>query len=156
MPGKPKRSAGILAFRLVEGALELLLIHPGGPFWAKKDAGTWSIPKGLYAEDEGALVAAKREFEEETGLQPVGDFIELGAFRQPSGKTISPWAIENDFDISAFKSNTFSVEWPPRSGRMQAFPEVDRAQWFGVAEARRKITKGQVPIVDALERRLNG
>jgi len=99
MPGKPKRSAGILAFRLVEGALEVLLIHPGGPFWAKKDAGTWSIPKGLYAEDEGALVAAKREFEEETSLKPVGDFIELGAFRQPSGKTISAWAIENDFDM---------------------------------------------------------
>jgi predicted NUDIX family NTP pyrophosphohydrolase len=156
MPSKPKRSAGILAFRLGEGALEVLLIHPGGPFWAKKDAGSWSIPKGLYAEDEDALVAAKREFEEETGLKPVGDFIELGAFRQLSGKTISAWAIENDFDISALKSNTFSMEWPPRSGRMREFPEADRAQWFGVAEARRKITKGQVPIVDALERRLNG
>jgi predicted NUDIX family NTP pyrophosphohydrolase len=156
MPGKPKRSAGIVAFRLVEGALEVLLIHPGGPFWAKKDAGSWSIPKGLYTDDEDALVAAKREFEEETGLQPVGDFIELGAFRQPSGKTISAWVIENDFDISAFKSNTFSMEWPPRSGRMQEFLEADRAQWLGVAEARRKITKGQVPIVDALERQLNG
>jgi predicted NUDIX family NTP pyrophosphohydrolase len=156
MPSKPKRSACILAFRLGEGALEVLLIHPGGPLWAKKDAGSWSIPKGLYTEDEDALVAAKREFEEETGLKPVGDFIELGAFRQPSGKTISAWAVENDFDISAFKSNTFSMEWPPRSGRMQAFPEADRAQWFGVAEARRKITKNQVPIVDALERRLNG
>ena len=153
MPSKPKRSAGILAFRLGEGALEVLLIHPGGPLWAKKDAGSWSIPKGLYTEDEDALVAAKREFEEETGLKPVGDFIELGAFRQPSGKTISAWAVENDFDISAFKSNTFSMEWPPRSGRMQAFPEADRAQWFGVAEARHKIAKGQVPIVDALERR---
>ena len=118
MPSKPKRSAGILAFRLGEGALEVLLIHPGGPLWAKKDAGSWSIPKGLYTEDEDALVAAKREFEEETGLKPVGDFIELGAFRQPSGKTISAWAVENDFDISAFKSNTFSMEWPPRSGRM--------------------------------------
>jgi predicted NUDIX family NTP pyrophosphohydrolase len=156
MPGKPKRSAGILAFRLGEGALEVLLIHPGGPFWAKKDAGSWSIPKGLYTEDEDALVAAKREFEEETGLKPVGDFIELGAFRQLSGKTISAWAIENDFDISAFKSNTFSMEWPPRSGRIQEFPEADRAQWFGAAEARRKITKGQVPIVDALELQLNG
>jgi|SRR5450631_3339123 len=111
MPSKPKRSAGILAFRLGEGALEVLLIHPGGPLWAKKDAGSWSIPKGLYTEDEDALVAAKREFEEETGLKPVGDFIELGAFRQPSGKTISAWAVENDFDISAFKSNTFSMEW---------------------------------------------
>jgi predicted NUDIX family NTP pyrophosphohydrolase len=156
MPGKPKRSAGILAFRLGEGALEVLLIHPGGPFWAKKDAGSWSIPKGLYTEDEDALVAAKREFEEEPGLKPVGDFIELGAFRQLSGKTISAWAIENDFDISAFKSNTFSMEWPPRSGRIQEFPEADRAQWFGAAEARRKITKGQVPIVDALELQLNG
>jgi predicted NUDIX family NTP pyrophosphohydrolase len=156
MPSKPKRSAGILAFRLVEGALEVLLIHPGGPFWAKKDAGSWSIPKGLNAVDEDALVAAKREFEEETSFKPIGDFIELGAFRQPSGKTISAWAIENDFDINAFRSNTFSMEWPPRSGRMPEFPEADRAQWFGVAEARRKITKGQVPIVDALERRLNG
>jgi predicted NUDIX family NTP pyrophosphohydrolase len=156
MPGKPKRSAGILAFRLGEGALEVLLIHPGGPFWAKKDAGSWSIPKGLYTDDEEALVAAKREFEEKTGLKPVGEFIEFGALKQPSGKTISAWAIENDFDISAFKSNTISMEWPPRSGRMQEFPEADRAQWLGVAEARRKITKGQVPIVDALERRLNG
>jgi predicted NUDIX family NTP pyrophosphohydrolase len=156
MPSKPKRSAGILAFRLGEGALEVLLIHPGGPLWAKKDAGSWSIPKGLYTEDEDALVVAKREFEEETGFKPIGDFIELGAFRQPSGKTISAWAVENDFDISAFKSNTFSMEWPPRSGRMQEFPEADRAQWFGVAEARRKIAKGQVAIVDALERRLNG
>jgi predicted NUDIX family NTP pyrophosphohydrolase len=143
MPGKAKRSAGILAFRMVKGALEVLLIHPGGPFWAKKDAGSWSIPKGLYAEDEDALVAAKREFEEETGLKPVGDFIELGAFRQPSGKTISAWAIENDFDISAFKSNTFSMEWPPRSGRMQEFPEADRAQWFGVAKPGAKSRKAK-------------
>src|SRR5260370_41803242 len=155
MRGKRKRSAGILAFRLVEGALEVLLIHPGGPFWAKKDAGTRSIPKGLYAEDEGALVAAKREFEEETGLKPVGDLIELGAFRQPSGKTISAWAIENGFDISALKSNTLSMEWPPRSCRRQEFPGANRAQWFGLAEARRKITKGQVAVVEVLAARVN-
>jgi len=153
---RTNRSAGIVAFRRAAATIELLLIHPGGPFWAKKDAGSWSIPKGLYQDGEDALVAAKREFAEETGFVPVGPFIELGAFRQPSGKTISAWAIENDFDVSAFKSNTFSMEWPPRSGHMEEFPEADRSQWFGVAEARRKITKGQVPIVDALERRLNG
>jgi predicted NUDIX family NTP pyrophosphohydrolase len=132
----------------------MLLIHPGGPFWAKKDAGSWSIPKGLYIDDEDSLLAAKREFEEETGFKPTGEFLGLGAFKQPSGKTISVWAIENDFEIGAFTSNTFSMEWPPRSGRMQEFPEADRAEWFGLAEARIKLTRGQVPIIDALQRRL--
>ena len=114
---KPSRSAGILAYRHTNGPLEMLLIHPGGPFWAKKDAGSWSIPKGLYIDDEDSLLAAKREFEEETGFKPTGEFLGLGAFKQPSGKTISVWAIENDFEIGAFTSNTFSMEWPPRSWR---------------------------------------
>jgi predicted NUDIX family NTP pyrophosphohydrolase len=130
-----------------------LLIHPGGPFWAKKDAGRWSIPKGLYQKGEDALVAAKRVFGEATGFVPVGPFIELGAFRQPSRKVISVWAVENDFDLIAFRSNMFSMEWPPKSGRMREFPEADRAQWFSVDEARHKITEGQIPIVDALAQR---
>jgi predicted NUDIX family NTP pyrophosphohydrolase len=155
MTQKPQQSAGILAYRDIKGRLEVLLIHPGGPFWAKRDAGTWSIPKGLYLDDEDALVAAKREFQEETGFKPMGEFLELGAFKQPSGKTVLVWAIESDFDISAFRSNTFSIEWPPRSGRMQEFPEADRAEWFDLAEARIKLTRGQVHIIDALRRRLN-
>ena len=150
---RTNRSAGIVAFRRAAAAIELMLIHPGGPFWANKDAGSWSIPKGLYQDGEEAPVAAKREFAEETGLVPVGPFIELGAFRQPSGKVISVWAVENDFDLVAFRSNMFSMEWPPKSGRMQEFPEADRAQWFRVDQARHKITKGQIPIVDALAQR---
>ena len=150
---RTNRSAGIVAFRRAAATIELLLIHPGGPFWAKKDAGSWSIPKGLYQDGEEALAAAKREFAEETGLVPVGPFIELGAFRQPSRKVISVWAVENDFDLVAFRSNMFSMEWPPKSGRMQEFPEADRAQWFSVDQARHKITKGQIPIVDALAQR---
>jgi predicted NUDIX family NTP pyrophosphohydrolase len=134
--------------------MELLLIHPGGPFWAKKDAGSWSIPKGLCEEGEDALTAAKREFAEETGFTPAGDFIELGAFKQPGGKVLSVWSIENDFDLSVFTSNMFSLEWPPRSGHIRQYPEADRAGWFGVKEARQKITKGQIPIVDALTKRL--
>jgi predicted NUDIX family NTP pyrophosphohydrolase len=150
---RTNQSAGIIAFRRAAANFELLLIHPGGPFWAKKDAGSWSIPKGLHLEGEDALVAAKREFGEETGFVPVGRFIGLGTFRQPSRKVISVWAVENDFDLAAFHSNMFSMEWPPKSGRMQQFPEADRAQWFSVDEARHKITKGQVPIVDALAER---
>jgi predicted NUDIX family NTP pyrophosphohydrolase len=151
---KSNKSAGIVAFRYSAGSMELLLIHPGGPFWANKDAGGWSIPKGLYEEGEDALAAAKREFAEETGLTPAGDFIELGVFKQPSGKIISVWSIENDFDLDAFTSNMFSLEWPPRSGHIREYPEADRAGWFGVNEARRKITKGQIPIVAALVARL--
>jgi predicted NUDIX family NTP pyrophosphohydrolase len=128
---------------------EVLLVHPGGPFWAKKDDGVWSIPKGLY-EDELALDAAKREFEEETGCKPQGDFIALGSFAQPGGKIISAWALEGDFDLAAFRSNLFAMEWPPKSGRMTEFPEADRAGWFTSVEALRKIVKGQVPIVNAL------
>src|SRR5215467_10706300 len=117
----PKRSAGLLLFRRNGSALELLLVHMGGPFWAKKDDGAWSIPKGLYEASEDALAAARREFEEETGCVPKGPFIALGTFRQPSGKQLSAWAIEGEFDLRAFKSNMFTMEWPPKSGRMAEF-----------------------------------
>jgi predicted NUDIX family NTP pyrophosphohydrolase len=150
----PQRSAGILMYRRKRGGIEVLLVHPGGPFWAKKDDGAWTIPKGLCADDEDALAAAKREFEEETGAAPAGAFIALGEFRQSSAKTIAVWAVEGDFDAARLTSNRFSLEWPPRSGRVQEFPEVDRAAWFAPAAARRKILKGQRAVIDALLQRL--
>jgi predicted NUDIX family NTP pyrophosphohydrolase len=146
-----KVSAGILLFRRRLSGLEVMLAHPGGPFWAKKDVGAWSIPKGLVDEGEALLDAAKREFLEETGMAVVGEFLDLGAHKQPSGKTIAAWACEGDFDPECLKSNTFSLEWPPRSGRMAEFPEVDRAAWYSIDEALVKINKGQTPIVAALE-----
>ncbi len=151
----PKRSAGILLFRRRSGpAPEVLLVHPGGPFWTKKDEAAWGIPKGEYDPGEDALDAAKREFAEETGARPEGQFIAFGSFRQSRGKTVEVWAVEGDFDPARLKSNSFTMEWPPRSGRMQQFPEVDRAQWFTLAEAARKLHKGQVPILAALLARL--
>ena len=152
----PERSAGILMYRQRAGVLEVLLVHPGGPFWAKKDEGAWTIPKGVYGPDEDALVAAKREFEEETGVQPAGKFSALGEFRQSSAKTISIWAVEGDLDPAEIKSNSFSIEWPPKSGKIAQFPEVDRAGWFSPQEARRKILKGQRAVLDALVARLRG
>lgn len=152
----PQRSAGILLFRRTGGEPEVLLVHPGGPFWAKKDEGAWSIPKGLYEADENPLAAAKREFAEETGYMLDGDFIALGPFKQPGGKVVSAWAVEGDFDLAGFRSNSFSMEWPPKSGRRQEFPEADRAAWFLPDEAFRKILKGQAPIVTALLERLGG
>jgi predicted NUDIX family NTP pyrophosphohydrolase len=128
---------------------------PGGPFWAKKDEGSWSIPKGEYGEAEDALAAAKRELREETGIVVAGEFLELGTFKQPSGKLISAWAIERDFDPVELRSNTCSVEWPPKSGRTVDFPEVDRAAWFSITEAVNKITKGQLPIMQALAKKLS-
>jgi predicted NUDIX family NTP pyrophosphohydrolase len=147
----PKLSAGILLFRRGNAGLEVMLVHPGGPFWAKKDEGAWSIPKGLADEGEDLLAAAKREFFEETGMQVAGGFLDLGAHRQPSGKTIAAWACEGDFDAATLKSNTFSLEWPPRSGRIVEFPEVDRAAWYSIDEALVKINKGQKPIIATLE-----
>ena len=126
-----KKSAGLLLFRETIAGVEVLLVHPGGPFWARKDDGSWSIPKGEFADDEEPLAAAKREFEEEVGAPPAGDFVPLDPVRQPSGKLVLAWAVRSDFDPSKLTSNTFSVEWPPRSGRQQEFPEVDRAAWFG-------------------------
>ncbi len=130
--------------------LELLLVHPGGPFWAKKDLGAWSIPKGEYAAGEDPLAVAQREFAEETGAQPLGDCRSLGDVVQAGGKRVSAWAVAGDFDPAALVANTFELEWPPRSGRKRTFPEVDRAAWFSPDEARRKIIAGQRPFVDRL------
>ena len=150
-----KRSAGILLFRHNDGSVQVLLIHPGGPYWRRKDEGAWSIPKGLFDEGEEPLSAAKREFLEETGMTPQGVFIELGEFRQPSGKRLTVWALEGDFDLASFRSNTFRMEWPPKSDRFEDFPEADRAEWFDVGNATRKITEAQRPILDALLRLLS-
>jgi predicted NUDIX family NTP pyrophosphohydrolase len=136
-------------YRRREAGPEILLVHPGGPFWRDKDAGAWSIPKGLYEEDENPVAAARREFEEETGCRPDGDFIALGNFRQPGGKIVTAFAVEGDFDVAALRSNSFTIEWPPRSGRQASFPEVDRGEWFSPAAARVKLVKGQVSILDA-------
>jgi predicted NUDIX family NTP pyrophosphohydrolase len=149
----PKRSAGLLLFRR-SGELEIFLVHPGGPFWAKKDDGVWSLPKGEYSEEEDALQAAQREFQEETGFRVEGDFLPLGELKQPGGKVVTAWAVKADVNANLVKSNSFSLEWPPKSGRMQAFPEVDRASWFSVAMARRKLLKGQVDFVDRLALKL--
>ncbi len=138
-----KQSAGILLYRFSGSVLEVFLVHPGGPFWAKKDQGVWSIPKGEYAAEDDALTAAKREFKEETGFQVSGRFVALKSIKQPSGKVIQVWAVEGDCNPAAIKSNTFALEWPPRSGRRQEFPEVDRAGWFDLKSAEEKIVKGQ-------------
>jgi predicted NUDIX family NTP pyrophosphohydrolase len=152
-----KRSAGILLFRGRGPALRLLLVHPGGPFWAKKDLGAWSIPKGEHGEGEDALAVARREFQEELGEPPpAGDAIELGELVQPSRKVITAFAMEGDLDPSRLKSNLFEMEWPPKSGRLQSFPEVDRAAWFPVEEARDKLLPGQRPFIDQLLERLGG
>jgi predicted NUDIX family NTP pyrophosphohydrolase len=137
-------------FRDSAGTLEVLLVHPGGPFWARKDAGAWSIPKGEFDDDEAPLDAARREFEEETGQSVSGDFIALKPVRQPSDKVVYAWAVRADFDPARLRSNTFPMEWPPKSGKVREFPEVDRATWLSVAEARAKIVKGQVPLLDQL------
>lgn len=126
-------------------------MHPGGPYWAKKDEGAWSVPKGEFGDDEDPLTAARREFEEETGFTAVGELIPLEPLRQPGGKVVYAWAMRQDLDPSGLKSNTFSLEWPPRSGRQQEFPEVDRAAWFPIESARRKILQGQVGFLAQLE-----
>jgi predicted NUDIX family NTP pyrophosphohydrolase len=151
-----KKSAGILMYRFRETILEVFLVHPGGPFWARKDAGAWSIPKGEFGGDEDALTAARREFAEETGFSLVGEFITLTPLRQPSSKVIHAWAVEGDCDLGAVKSNTFSMEWPARSGEHRDFPEVDRAGWFSSGAAKVKIIKGQVGFVEELEKFLMG
>jgi len=145
-----KKSAGLLLFRETAAGLEVLLVHPGGPFWAKKDDGSWSIPKGEFSDDEEPLEAAKREFEEEMGVPATGEFMPLKPLKQPSGKLVFAWAVRSDFDPSSLRSNTFSMEWPPKSGRHQEFPEVDKAAWFDVETARQKILKGQAPFLDQL------
>jgi predicted NUDIX family NTP pyrophosphohydrolase len=152
----PTKSAGLLLFREVAGRLEVLLVHPGGPFWARKDQGAWSIPKGEFEDGEEPCNAAKREFEEETGFAPDGDMIPLERLRQPSGKLIYAWAMQHDLDPARVRSNTFSMEWPPKSGRYQEFPEVDRAAWFSVEEAQGKILKGQAAFLVQLQEKLGG
>jgi predicted NUDIX family NTP pyrophosphohydrolase len=146
----PQHSAGILMYRANGKDIEVFLVHPGGPFWAKKDAGAWSIPKGLVDPGEDTLAAAKREFEEETGCKPQGEFRPLGVFKQPSGKLIHAWAVECDCDPSRIVSNEFEMEWPPKSGKRARFPEVDRASWFKQTEAQMKIVRGQAPILRKL------
>ncbi len=147
-----KVSAGLLMYRKRGGILEFLLVHPGGPLWAKKDLGMWSIPKGELGPNEDPLEAAKREFHEETGFRASGKFIPLAPVMIKSGKVIQAWAFEGDCDPAAIKSNTFSMEWPPRSGRMQEFPEVDRAAWFDFEEAKKKINQGQVGLLQELRK----
>ena len=147
-----KKSAGLLMFRRRNLAMvEVLLVHSGGPFWARKDLGAWSIPKGEYEEPDDPLEAAKREFKEETGFLSREPFLPLGSLKQPSGKLITAWAFEGDCDPQTLVSNTFELEWPSKSGRIRTFPEVDRAAWFDTAEARRRILRGQSAFVDALE-----
>ena len=148
----PKRSSGILMYRSPGAGIELLLVHPGGPFWATRDWGAWSIPKGEYADGEDALAVAKREFEEETGARPQGDFLPLGDLVQSGRKIVTAWALEGDFDPAGLISNRFEVEWPSKSGRKAWFPEVDRAAWFSPAEARRKILPGQGEFITRLLR----
>jgi len=146
-----KTSAGILLHRRRGGAVEVFLVHPGGPFWAKKDLGAWSLPKGEIAEGEDPLAAAKREFTEETGLAIDGHFRPLQPLRQAGGKTVLAWAVEGDCDPEQVRSNVFEIEWPPKSGKRQTFPEVDRAAWFPIEEARDRILAGQAPFLNQLE-----
>jgi len=149
----PQRSAGILLHRDGPDGREVLLVHPGGPFWAKRDDGAWSIPKGEYADDEDPVSAARREFAEELGspLPDAAELRELGEVRQKNGKRVRAWAAEGDLDASAARSNTFEMEWPPRSGRRQEFPEIDRAEWFTLARAREKLLPAQAAFLDRLE-----
>jgi predicted NUDIX family NTP pyrophosphohydrolase len=149
-----ERSAGILVFRRTLPDPEVFLVHPGGPFWAKKDDGAWSIPKGLVTGSEDEIQAARREFLEEIGMPIDGELEHLGVFKQPSGKLVSAWCSEADIDASQVVSNEFELEWPPKSGLRKSFPEIDRAEWFSFARARTKLTKGQVPILLALASKL--
>ena len=145
-----KKSAGILIYKKLKDELQVLLVHPGGPFWKNKDAGAWSIPKGEFNDDEEPLAAAKREFEEETGLAISGKFLPLTPVKKKSGKMIYAWAVENDIELSSVKSNLFEMEWPPRSGKTQSFPEIDKASWFTVNEAKEKIVPGQFSFIQEL------
>jgi predicted NUDIX family NTP pyrophosphohydrolase len=148
----PKISAGLLMYRRRNGRLEVLLVHPGGPFWAKKEQGAWSIPKGEVERGEDAFSTAKREFEEELGLRPEGDFTELGSVEQKGGKSVQAWAFEGNCDPASIHSNKFLMEWPPRSGKTQEFPEVDRAQFFDMKEAKQRINSAQAELLANLER----
>lgn len=148
-----KRSAGLLMYRVRDDVMEVLLVHPGGPFWRNKDQGAWSIPKGEIDDEESVLDAALREFEEETGLRPEGPFVALTPVKQKSGKVVHAWAFEGDCDPERIRSNTFAMEWPRGSGRLREVPEIDRAAFFSLDEARTKINPGQAPLIDELVRR---
>ncbi len=150
------QSAGILLYRRTGDALEVLLVHPGGPFWSRRDLGAWSIPKGEFAADEDPQAAARREFAEELGSELTGELMSLGEIKQKAGKRVLCFAVEGDLVATAIRSNSFEMEWPPRSGRMQSFPEIDRAGWFDLDTARDKIIVGQVPFLDRLERVVGG
>ena len=150
-----KKSAGILLYRLKNKFLEVFLVHPGGPFWIKKDLGVWSIPKGEFTDDEKPLDAAKREFQEELGINFTGEFIPLTPIKQKSGKIVYAWALEGDIDPNQIKSNTFEMEWPPKSGKKKEFPEIDRGEWFNVSDARQKIIPNQSALIDELINKLN-
>jgi predicted NUDIX family NTP pyrophosphohydrolase len=150
----PKISAGLLLYRTRNSALEFLLVHPGGPFWKNKDAGVWTIPKGEIAKGEEPLKTAIREFEEELGFKPTEPFIELTPIKQKGGKVVHAWAFEGECDPTQIKSNTFSTEWPPRSGRQCEFPEVDRAEFFNLEDAKTKINSAQIPLLEQLKLRL--
>ena len=150
----PKQSAGLLLYRLRDAQIEVLLAHPGGPFYARKDSGVWTIPKGEVGAGEDLLAAALREFEEELGFAPAGDFAPLGSITQKSGKIVHAWAFEGEWDPGRIRSNTFAMEWPPRSGRQVEFPEVDRAEFFRIEEARRRINPAQAELLSRLERAL--
>ncbi|TSE14165.1 NUDIX domain-containing protein [Mesorhizobium intechi] len=151
-----KRSAGLLIYRRMDGDIRVLLVHPGGPFWARKDEGAWSIPKGLIDEDEDELAAARRETGEELGITVGGPFARLGDYKQPGGKIITAWSVEasTGIDVATIKSNTFTMEWPPRSGSMKEFPEVDRVGWFSLPEAEAKLLQGQRPMLSDLAKQL--
>jgi predicted NUDIX family NTP pyrophosphohydrolase len=148
------RSAGVLLYKREGGVLKVLLVHPGGPFWAKKDAGAWSIPKGEYVEGDDPEAAARREFEEELGVALAGELESLGEAVQPSRKRVIAFAAEGDLDVTAIRSNSFEMEWPPKSGRRQSFPEIDRAGWFTLEEGREKLLPGQRVFLDRLHERL--
>lgn len=149
-----KKSAGILVYRKKGKEIEYLLVHPGGPLYKNKEVNCWSIPKGEYDDNEDAFEAAKREFFEETGIRIDGDFISLKTVKQNGGKVVSAWAVEADIDTSKIRSNTFELEWPPKSGKYQKHPEIDRAEWFNYEEAKKKILKGQIPVIDELNDKL--
>ena len=151
-----KRSAGLLMFRRRGGTLEVFLVHPGGPMWAKSDFGAWSIPKGEYEDGEKPLAAARREFAEETGMRAKGRMFALGEIKQPSGKLVKAWAFEGDFEPSKLRSNTFTMEWPRMTGKMREFPEIDRGGWFPIDVARTKLLAGQTGFLDELVVRLGG
>lgn len=151
---RSKKSAGLLLYRLVNDTIEVLLVHPGGPFWSKKDLGAWSIPKGEFDDDENPLDAAIREMEEETGLKASGEFIELTPLKQKSGKLVYAWALQKDIDPEKIKSNHFEIEWPPKSGTKRSFPEIDKADWYELDEARKKILEGQASFITELEIKL--